>query len=64
MLPAAAVPAFDGDGSSFPSYEEEVILWSQVANLEPGKKEAALILRIADVARQVCVTSAKGSRLE
>ena len=59
MVPAAAVPAFGGKGSSFSGYEQLVSLWPQVTTLEPAKGAAALILQMSDVARHACVTTGK-----
>ena len=56
MAPALAVPAPDGEGSSFSGYEEHVSLWPQVTNLELH----ALILQVSDVPPQVRMASGKG----
>ena len=53
MLPKVAVPGSDGKESPLAIYEEKVILRLQIANLDPGKKAAGLILQMTDVARQV-----------
>ena len=45
MLPAIAVPVFDGKGSLPLHDEQDVGLWCQVANVEPAKRASALILR-------------------
>ena len=57
FLLAAADPPFDAEGSPSASYEANVIIWSRVANLGPGGKMAALVLRMTDVARRPCETS-------
>lgn len=59
MLPAVEVLTFDGKGSPFAGYEGKAVLSSQVTKSGPGKEAAALILRRADNARQVCVTSGR-----
>ena len=61
MPPAARVPGFDGKGSSYIIYEQQVRLWRQVANLDPSKRAAALILQVETVARQVCLAAGSDS---
>ena len=46
MLPSIAVPAFDGKGSPFLHYDQQVRLWCQMAHLEPSKQAPAMMLRI------------------
>ena len=53
------VPTFDGQRSSFLTYEEEVLIWKNISPLELGKKASHLLLHIADVARKVCLTIGK-----
>ena len=60
MLPAAAVPAFDGKGSSFSNYDQQVRLWLRVANLEPPKRAPALIPRMDTAVRKVYVAAGSG----
>ena len=57
MLPAAAAPSFDGEGSSFFHYEQQVRLWGQVANSDPPGRASALILQMDTVASQGCMNA-------
>ena len=54
MLPAEKVPIFDGKGSSFKDYEQQVRLWVPIAHLEPSKRAGTRQVRL----------SAGGDRLE
>ena len=59
MMPTLAVPSFDGKDSFFASSGQQEILRNQIANMEPGRKAAALIFKMHHVARQECVTEEK-----
>ena len=53
MLLAAHVPAFGWKRSPFINLGQQVRLWRQVANLDPPKLAAAIVLQMETVARRV-----------
>ena len=53
------VPVFEEHASSSANYEEIATLRNQISTMDPQKRAANLLLRMADVARKVCVTAGK-----
>ena len=58
MLPAAKVTVFDGKGSSFPDFEQQVRLRMRMTNMELSDRAAVLVLQQNSSARQVCSAAA------
>ena len=57
MLPAVCVPTFGREGSPSVDYEQQVISWCPVTNLDPANRASLLILRMDIVAREVCTAA-------
>ena len=53
LLPAVAVPSFDGKEESFPGYAMEVEKSRETTNLDVGKRASSSILQMESTARDV-----------
>ena len=49
-------PSSGGMASPFAIYEAKAILRNQISPIEPGKRAANLLLRVADFARKLCMS--------